>query len=156
MVEGLCAYQSGGGEMTSLHILGHLDHHRITIDDTISIFQYLYTSPIYMYKSTFHALRLCHHFTSHRSSPLQTSTRTLTTKNAHNAKSHIKQSQRIRHQPPHTAHPPHSAKHLTTTIRAPHNRQRTQYITHRRIHRQQDAHETSQHKRQQTISQHGR
>ena len=155
MVEGLCAYESGGGEVTSLHIMGLLDHHRITIDDTIRIFQSVFPTTLYVQVHFPHP-SLCPHSTSHRSSPLQAPTRTFTTENPHDPKSHIEQSQRIRHQPPHTPHPPHSAEHLTTTIRAPHNRQSTQHIPHRRIHRQQHAHATRQHKRQKTISQHRR
>ena len=53
-------------------------------------------------------------------------------------------------------HPPHRTKHLATAISAPHNRQTTEYIPSRRIHRHDHTHKTRQHKRQQTIPQHAR
>ena len=125
---------------------GYIDHYRITIDDTTRIFHFLPLT-LYIYIQI-HIPNppFCPHCTSCRSSPLQVPP-SFTTKYPHNPKPNIKKPQRIRHQAPHTPHAPHSAKHLTTTIRTPHNRQRTQHIPHRRIHRQQHPYETSQYER---------
>lgn len=80
--------------------------------------------------------------------------RPLTREYPHDAEPHIEQAQRIRHQPPHTAHPAHRAEHLTATIRAPANRQRANHVPRRRIHRQHHAHEASQHEREEAVTQH--
>ncbi len=80
----------------------------------------------------------------------------LTTKNAHNPKPRIKQTQRIRHKAAHTPHPPHGAKHAAATIRTPHNRQRTAHVPAQGIHGRHHAHQTRQHEGQQTVTQHAR
>lgn len=74
-----------------------------------------------------------------------------TRENPHDAKAGVEQAQRIRHQPPHTPHPAHRAKHAAATVRAPANRQRAEHIPAQRIHGRDHAHQTRQHEREEAV-----
>lgn len=71
----------------------------------------------------------------------------------HNPKDNVKQSQRIRHQTPHSSHLSNDTEHSRGAIRAPTNRSSRQQIPKHRIHGDHNANETSQNQRQETISQ---
>lgn len=96
------------------------------------------------------------YYTIHTSSSLTRRSRPLTRKNNHNAKSDIKQAQRIRHEASHRPHAAHGAKHATTAIRAPNDSRTTNHIPARAIHGRHNPHQTRKDQRQQTVSQHGR
>lgn len=73
--------------------------------------------------------------------------------NAHNPKHNIEQRQRIRHQPAHPTHPSHSAEHPGRAIRAPPDSRGGQEVPEHGIHGDQDADETGEDKRKETVAQ---
>jgi len=78
-----------------------------------------------------------------------------TRKYPHDPKAHIKQPQRICHQPLHPTHPAYRTKHCATAERAPHYCQTGQHIADQRVHWDCDADQGGEHEREEAIAEDG-